>query len=467
MIKQMAVHARSRPPNEFAMRLADLVLVSALQSSLRHIHARSWQTGAAARSRKLDRPLDCFRSPGQGPNEKSRDVSRFVMLPTNQKETDGRTAVTSAQRALMQLCRSSSELIGHLRSAIAAGRADASVFGAAMQRCGQSSWWDALLEVRRAQRQAGVTLWPLQRNICLTALSRCVRSAGDGSAAVPSRQRELVSLGREVWDEVGPATDSDTFKSGLGAALRICAVADGVAGLDWAEELWTWAQQQRFPLEAISYSNYALVLEVHNQPRRVDELLSACAQKNWRPSVVLLGALVNAAAERHDWLRAEMLWDRLVNGFGVKPNLIAYSARAKAHLLCGRPALVASIIDDALDRNVELNLHLAEALLQASLVMYHSSLAAEDLMRLRNALSMARPVMCNYGRAQRERWQRLEEAASRIRCSPASVRLYDVLLTMHGRQSIMTDWPHMSAGSRYLEQAAAGHQRTDSTLCRN
>lgn len=120
-----------------------------------------------------------------------------------------------------------------------------------------------------------------------------------GFGVVPDRKRCLVNLGKQAWEESGPAKDADTFKSGLGAASRLCAAADEAAGLQWAEELWSWAGRQRFQLDALKYHAFTVVLEVYKFKGRVDQMLSE-SKGMWEPSRTILGELVNTAAEHRD-----------------------------------------------------------------------------------------------------------------------------------------------------------------------
>ena len=61
--------------------------------------------------------------------------------------------VESAEvRRKLQWSQRPEELLRHLSGALAAGQIDCSVVGAALKRCEQGRWWDALCEVRRLQK---------------------------------------------------------------------------------------------------------------------------------------------------------------------------------------------------------------------------------------------------------------------------------------------------------------------------
>lgn len=140
--------------------------------------------------------------------------------------------------------------------------------------------------------------------------------------AVATRQEQVLALGQEGWNEARPAVDADTFNSGLGAARSIDS-------LHWAEELWLWAHEQSFLVAPVPYMTLALVLEEHGLHERVEDLLVDLKMRHGVPFVVMLGALVNAAAERCDWRRAELLWEKLTGRFGVQTNEIAVATRQK------------------------------------------------------------------------------------------------------------------------------------------
>lgn len=424
----------------------------AARPQARGVHARAELTPFTERCRKLQRPLDTYRSPGKI-GERTPGDSRFVMRPT-QPDSEGRSsrAQFSQERAALQFSKEPDELLRHLRAAFNFDGVDPSVIGAAMQRCGQGRWWDALQQVREMQRMTGVVLHPIVRNIYITALLRCVRGE-QGFGAVSARQQELLRLARQAWEEAEPATDVDTFNSGVGAALSLCAASEDAAALVWGEEIWESARAQSFALYEVAHKQYVTFLAAHGHFERVDAALSASKHVDWSPDCVLLGALVNVAAERCDWRQAEVWWERLVAAeFGVVPNGICYGARAKAHLLSGRPATAARVIDEMLDRGIDLLPVLAQTQVQALLVVCHSSMAPSDLNRLTVALRRGAPVIAEASARQRATWQRMQEIARRLRSDPAAIQLRDVLVEWTAARSAMATWPDVAVGAAYLKE---------------
>lgn len=406
--------------------------------SHRGIHARASQMPDAERRRKLEIPMETYQSPA---------TSRCVLAPTD-SSMPGRSKHTAKQRESMQWSKSIEELLQNLGSAIDTHRVDASVFGAAMQRCGQSRWWDALLTVRMLQKSSGMSLFYVQRNTYLAALRKSVRKEG-GFGVVLERQQKAVALGKQVWEEVRPTAD-DTI--GLNAALHLCAAGIKIEGLEWAEELWQWAKAKGLPLTNESYSAFALVLEGCQLSDRVDEILAKHAEV-WAPDCVALGQLVNSAAEQRNWRRAEELWTRLVVERKVTPHTLAYGARAKAHLLCGRPAAAAHVIDEMLGCEMALPPEIAESHVQCLLIAYHSSLEENDFRRLGQALSRGEPVISKASLWQRKTWTKMKHVMSQLRENPQSLHLRDVLVEWKAQQSEMSKWQRKCAGSRYLTDA--------------
>lgn len=415
---------------------------------LRAIHARVERTTSAEGRRKSNKPLDRFSSPGTE-GARTRGDSRFVMAPTSVRSA-GRTSQTAQVRANLQLSRNSHELLRHLLKASEQNKVDLSVVGSAMQRCGQGRWWHALLEVRQVQLQHGLTLTPLQRNIYFTALARSVRGEG-GFGPLPVRQRALITLGKEAWAETDVLEDTDaTLSSSVGAVLTLCTAAKHADGFHWGVEVWQSLKSQALSNTPSAYEQYTSLLAVYKQEDQVNSILDRSSKDGWVPSCVLLGSLVNVAAEQGDWRRAEQIWKKLIKQMGVVPNSICFGARAKAHLLCGRPWFAANVTEEMLASGIALEPPNAESQFQSLLVVYHSSLVAEDLKRLRLAESRGGHVIQQSTALHRRTWVKLQNMADRLKAAPSSVRLHDVLVEWKAKSSIMASWENHKAGSAYL-----------------
>ncbi|CAK0901152.1 unnamed protein product, partial [Prorocentrum cordatum] len=444
----------------------------------RGIHAREEMTTMAESERKRRRPAEAFSSPGSN-GKLGKGDSVFVLSPTL---AAARSDTTSQQRRCMQLASSSKELLHELRAAHAVRLTDASVVAAAMQKCGQRRWWDTLQEVRNFQLSSGIPSNATLCSIFLTALGKSVRGEA-GFGAVAARQSEALSRGRQAWEEWLQLFDtSQDLNVGLSAALRLCVAADSPAGYAWAADLWTWARRESASLDAVSLESWALVLAHYGYDEALDLLLDSAACSSWAPSCVSLGALVNAAGERKDWRRAEEVWARLVEQFAVEPNVLCYSARAKAHLLCGRPGHSAAVLDEMVSRGIGPNAIAAESHVQALLVVCHSSMlpgsgedgsaflppgnASEELadrpcvvntrsmsradcQRLDHAVERGDSAEVRRSAWQLETWGALKRARELLGHRPA-VPLGDVLIEWKARGSLLARWGQAEAGSGYL-----------------
>lgn len=282
----------------------------------------------------------------------------------------------------------------------------------------------------------------------LAALFKCIKGE-HGFGAMRHRQQQVLALAQQIWAEAGPSDDGFS-NAGLNAALRVCAASGDAHGLRWAKALWSiFAPKHK---DSISYGSFALVLQTCSRPVEVDELLTNSSRAGlWQPDNVDLGALVNAAGEQRDWRRAEVLWERLVREHNVRPNLIAYVARSKVHLLCGRVVVAARIIDDMIGEGFDLNPHAAQAHIQALLVVCHSSLAATDLQRLRQALRNGESAIRLEGSLHQKKFlTQAKRLATLLATQPEAVTLPDVLLEWKAREcSEMASWERCLAGSLY------------------
>ena len=170
----------------------------------------------------------------------------------------------------------------------------------------------------------------------------------------------------------------------LASVTRLLHEIGTANALTWADELWLQPTQQEFCKNIVTYTVRLQLLEQHGRQKQVDELLQTDLKGGGlEPDVVLLGGLINAAARARDWRRADELWRQLVARRNVKANVPAFTAYAKAHLLCGRPASTVQIIGDMIQHNVgRLDYKVSEMCLQSLLILCHSSPTPENKSRL-------------------------------------------------------------------------------------
>eukprot|EP00419_Tripos_fusus_P020940 CAMPEP_0172761180 /NCGR_PEP_ID=MMETSP1074-20121228/171113_1 /TAXON_ID=2916 /ORGANISM="Ceratium fusus, Strain PA161109" /LENGTH=106 /DNA_ID=CAMNT_0013595343 /DNA_START=188 /DNA_END=505 /DNA_ORIENTATION=- len=104
---------------------------------------------------------------------------------------ENRPNKSSSQRQKIKSASTPNGLLSELKAAISKNLVDRSVIGAAMQKCGDSRWWDTLMEVMRLQSHHKVVLDPVARNIFITALTKAVRDDAKPHLE-PERRRQLL-----------------------------------------------------------------------------------------------------------------------------------------------------------------------------------------------------------------------------------------------------------------------------------
>lgn len=397
----------------------------------------------------LEKVVACPKSYWRKSAGKRNKQSNITSMPTN-PTFESRPANTSFQRRALKQCTHPDQLLETLKTAIVKRRVDVSVIGAAMQHCGIRRWWDVLMEVRQIQKSERIRSTAVLRNIFTTAITRAAH--GNRFGIVLNRRERLIPLAQEIWAKAKPAVDSDTFNAGLGAALNLCAVAKEPAALKWAEQLWMQANKTKFQMDEKKYSDYIRVLETHQQHDQVDALLPKF-QKCITPP--LLGAVLDDAAMTHNWQRGEMLWNIIVNEFGVQPTNIQFTTRAKLHLLSGRPSFAARTLDEMVSRNLEHRPRSCTIHLQAIVIVTHSSLSGDSYRELRSFLKMGKSVMATAvaSTTEQQEWDNLNKLAKTLLQDAKALRLHDVLLCWQAKTSSrMKTWPNHDAGTNYLQE---------------
>jgi len=370
--------------------------------------------------------------------------SVVINSPTKYKESQYRSDQNSHYRVCIPNSKSPRQLLQHVQEAIKCGHVDASVISVAMKRCGGARWWDALVQVRDMQKNAGVPSDVILQSIFLTALAACCRGVR-GFDVVRGRCTRILMLGKQVWTEASPNLLS------LTSALKLCMAVEDLRGFEWAEVLWFWAGKEGHQSHWMAYMLYVQILATYKYPERVDELLLELKSIDFEGSMDhLLASLIDIAGKHHECERADELWHRFAD-MHVAPNSIAYAAWAKAHLLCGRPDVAASKLDEMLRKGLTMDGRQAVEHAQQLLVTYHSSLSPSDLDRLLSALARGKALLKKSSREVRQNWQRIQDAAQRLQSSSLTLHLQDVLIDWKSRtQSVMKDWDNYRAGSHYL-----------------
>ena len=428
----------------------DVLRIGSVVLALRS-HSRPEQVPLSERNRMLQRPRAQFAS-RTGRSGGRQDRPYFLLTPSNPGSQE-RTEEASSLRHMFKTCMSPKQFRECWERLSKDERFDASVVGSAMQRCGQGRWWDELVLIHAAHQKIGITLQCVGHSIFLRALAHCLR-CGSASAEVTRRRKEqALALAQGSWGEFLPTNEAN-FNCGLSSALTLCVRIGLTAAHEWADALWEWSKEQVFQKTLVTYAARMNVCEQRRQQDQVLDLLAECRVQRLAPNQVVLGGLLDQAAGHCDWKRADDIWRLLVEGQGVDPHFLAYTAHAKAHLSAGRPHMSVHIIDTMLKSSQhKLDYKLAVDYLQALLLVSHSSLAATHIQQLATFLEQGRKIVAEKSaRSGKQAWARLSSQAFKLIEDPESVPFKDLLVTRNAcEHSVMIHWENRPAGSDYLQ----------------
>lgn len=412
-------------------------------------HTKSHQVPHAQRERSLNRPSDNFTA-----STGLKKPSHFLLSPSCPSQSDAsyRNPEYGHWRAKLKNAKTPKKLLKLLDAAVSAGQVDSSVLGAAMQTCGSQQWWKPLLRVHAVQEALGVQLHEIYKLIFLNSLACCLKQRKGHEHELRDRKAQAFKLGKQVWESLlPPSTDSD-FNSAICSAWKLC-VAIGSPAFSWGVDILDWSQTQRFSQNIISRSTLLAMYEQNGQQEQVNLMLKQTVlQNNLVPNEVMLGQLINVPAESWDWKRVEELWQMLCKDFSVKPNLLCYRARIKAHFLAGRPAFVLTIIDEMEVAGIPQDAwRTAELHLQALMIVYHANLGTCTKGQLESFLRKA----IDFDGASlevRKKTQQLLRLAERLVHDPCSLRFLDLLVHDNCKNGIMNGWLNNRAGKKYLKE---------------
>ena len=342
-----------------------------------------------------------------------------------------------------------------------------------MQECGNNGSWEGLLELRELQRKEGVKLFPIARNIALTALTNCLKDKRK-YRVVTERVPVALEMAKVLWREVEPVGDVQTFNSGLSSTLKLATCLDCEAAYQWGLEVWRQARPAGFQPNYITLSAYISFLEHYQCCDEVDTLLdSQDGVVSQAVNVVLLSSLLDCIALRKDWERADSVWEQFM-AKGIQPNIIAFRTLAKVHLLAGHPLRVVKIFQSLSSSGTDLteDSRTTDAYVQASLIVCHSSLDPAAMKRLEAFLALALDKCRKGPKGFREDLLKMRQVLEQLLSKSREVYLHEVLIEWKAKeQSVMAEWENFPAGSNYLEDQSAfknskqaKHTRGDSQL---
>lgn len=201
-------------------------------------HSRPNEVPLSERNRMLWRPRSEFASHTGRQSKESKELY-FLLTPT-EKDVRGRGESTGEIRRLLKKSRDPKQLRQTFQKAVQEGRIDASVVGAAMQRCGQGLWWKELLEIRESQEQMGIVLHCIQHNLLLHALASCLKCKRCSDSEMDVRKAHAFQMARTIWGHPFPSTVHD-FNCALSSVLQLCVRVGSSEAFAWADELWNWS----------------------------------------------------------------------------------------------------------------------------------------------------------------------------------------------------------------------------------
>ncbi|CAK9109888.1 unnamed protein product [Durusdinium trenchii] len=345
-------------------------------------HSRPEHAAFGRRKCMLSRPSH------ERPTGRKRTVN-FLNSPTR-PGTQGRTGSAKARklRHSLKQCKRPQKLMNIIHAAISDGILEPSVVGAAMQTCGFMGWWNELLELLTIQQEQGVVLTPSLHNIALTALSGSLRKRG-AFGIVGSRAAVALTLAKRLGREAEAPPNPDEFNCGLSSALKLATNINSDAACAWGCEVWEQSKDIAFPKSKITHSTYIQFLEQYEHCEEVDAILEADSLKK-QPvlNYVVLGGLLDCVSSRKDWNRAEGIWEMCMQN-NIEPNLICFRARAKVHLLAGRPTMALQVLQSALDMwglCIHEDARTATEYAQSLLIVCHSSLDPAAMEHLQTFL---------------------------------------------------------------------------------
>ena len=413
--------------------------------SVRWRHCRPEEVGESRRHKMLNRPSYNGRTG-------LRNGEFFLASPATPGKW-GRSDGAASFRAGMATCKSWQQVVELVKTAKMEGKLEASVFGAAMQTCGNEGWWKGMLELHRLRKEEAVLLPPIVRNIALTALAHCLKGKRD-QKVVLDRVPIALEMAKEYWREAGVG-DARDFNIGVSSALKLATCLDCEAAHQWGMEVWS-DSRPGLVKDQISFNAHLAFLEHYRRSDEVDRWLQHGGR--FVLNVVLLGSLLDCSASQRDWKRAEALWETFIQR-QVRPNLMAYNARAKVHLFAGRPLKVLEVYDHAITDFLEAmkeNYKVGGSYAQALLLLCHSSLNAADMSRLEEFLKLALEKGPSSPKGVREDLLKMRQVLKKLLSRPREVYLRDVLVQWRARElSVMAEWENFPAGSRYLDNSEA------------
>ena len=387
---------------------------------------------------------------------RAKQGEQFLLAPLVQPERTPKS-VRDPKLGSLRADLKDAEAPGHLIQCLAdareSGEVDASILTSAMQRCGYSLWWQALLEVRGMQLGQGVRLDAIGCQVFMHALALCLKEWRVPKHAISRRKKQALELGKEVWSEVPRPLDAFQLGLVLSSAWNLCAAVGGEEAVEWASGLEEWSRSESVKYQIMQFTPLLSLYEASGQTKRVDQLIHQVVHAHGLAlNAVLLGSLINAAGMLYCSERGDYLWHLFTQEHDVRPNEICYVAHAKAHILSGHPASATKIIEEMYRTGVgRESRHAVVAYVQALLIVCHSTPTQGNLLKLKEYMrKWGRVEISEAGQQMQAQWKGLREQVYKLLRQSHPLKLADLLVYHNAKNGRMKDWPNYEAGTMYL-----------------
>ena len=457
------------PPSRGHWMVGLLFQMVALRLPGLRSHSRPEEVGLSRQNRMRCRPRENFVGPTGRKKEKQEHFLAAPVDPSRQRYS-GRGEQTARARFQMKQSRSAKQLLSTFRRFMADGMVDASVVGAALQRCGHGRWWDALLQVLDLQEKSRIVLDFVGHSLLLNAMGSCLTCHNCTDLEKDARKQRALKIAKRIWGQASPST-SLKLNCFLGPALKLCLRIGCNEAFAWADEVWCSSEENKcfrtFQKDIMSYTAWLSLLELQGKHDDVDNLLFELgegAKQHLTLNEVTLGDLISraktAATSLCDTKRVDLIWQTLVGRYKVKPHFLAYTTYAQTHLLAGHPQNTLMILDDMLqnqkgpkDERLAMDYRLAVLYMQALLIVCHSSMSRADSARLQAFLPKGAAIVekksAKGGKAE---WKKMEALARKLLSNGKKPFFKELLVNDVARDSHMKSWKNHRAGTKYLPE---------------
>jgi len=118
--------------------------------------------------------------------------------------------------------------------------------------------------------------------------------------------------------------------------------------------------------------------------------------------------------------------------------------------------LAARIMNDMCSNGTKMNVYAVTMQVQATLIIYHSSLSEEDGRTFLASLKRGRSHFTAASTSHQRDFHLFKGISQLLHDKPQSVRFKEVLIDWNAQRSEMKTWDNFEAGSNYLKHFDSG-----------